>query len=295
MHKLISISTAFLLGAVLSAAPVPWESIDGAKLRDEAAGTSDLAIGGAETGKSADLLRMQNVAIRVFGEPAHCSPGLLPGNHRKDGVWNAPKAGVQDGVPVAEITENYQPLLTVPTENGGISLPVPVPRGAWLACKLHGGMTFTLHPNGSGYRNITVGKKGEWSEEVRELPLGALNLAGDGIWRGYRGQSWNHANTLLQSYGTGKIAYIAVLPATRVKLSPGSRVLEFTFLDKAGNPVPFSNPVPEHATEFAIVHIAPHASQLVWKLPEGWRGGRVIRHTLKENSLTIVNDTFLLK
>lgn len=295
MHKLISCSTAFLLGVVLSAAPVPWESIDGAKLRDEAAGTFDLAIGGAEHGRTADLLRMQNVALRVFGEPAHCSPGLLPGNHQKDGIWNAPKSGVQDGVPVAEIAKNYQPLLTVPLEKGGIALPVPVARGAWLACKLHGNMTFTLHPNGSGYKNIHVGKKGEWSEEIRELPLGELNLGDDGVWRGYQGQKWNHAQTLLQSYGLGKIAYIAILPATRVKLPQGNRTLEFTFLDKTGKPVAFRNPIPEKATEFAIVHIAPHASQLVWKLPEGWRGGRAIRHTLKENALTIVNGTFMLK
>ncbi|WP_294502216.1 hypothetical protein [uncultured Victivallis sp.] len=293
--KSISTLAAILLGAALSAAPVGWESIDGAKLRDDAAGTFDLAIGGAEKGKSSDLLKMENVAIRVFGEPGHLSPGLLPGNHQRDGVWNMPKAGIQDGVPVAEITENYQPLLTVASDNGGISLPVATSRGAWIACKLYGGITFTLHPNGSGYQNITVGKKGEWSEEVRELPISVLKLSGDGLWRGYKGQEWNHANTLLQSYGSAKIAYIAILPATRIKLPAGSRTLEFTMLNKAGEKVPFSNPIPENASELAIVHLAPHASQLVWKLPDGWRGGRVIRNSLKENSLTIADQTLFLK
>ena len=295
MRRFLFAAATILLGAGLSATPMSWESIDGAKLRDDATGTIDLAIGGAEKGRSDDLLKMENVAIRVFGEPGHLSPGLLPGNHQRGGVWEVPKPGVQDGIPVVDITENYQPLLNVASDNGGILLPVAAPRGAWLACKLYGGITFTLHPNGSGHRNINVGKKGEWSEEVQELPLANLNLGKDGIWHGHKGMEWNHANTLLQSYGSAKVAYIAILPATRIKLIPGCRTLEFTMLNKAGEKIPFSNPIPENASELAIVHLAPHASQLVWKLPDGWRGGRVIRNSLKENSLTIADQTLFLK
>ncbi|MBS1368867.1 MAG: hypothetical protein HPZ91_02820 [Lentisphaeria bacterium] len=295
MHKSAATLILFLLGAALAAAPLPWNSLEGAKLRDGSAGTVDLAIGGVETGKSSDLLRMDNVVFRIFGEPEKRSAGLLPGSHRKDNVWNTPKTGTLDGASVADITENYQPLLNVPVKDGGIALPVTVRRGAWLACRLHGGMTLTLHPNGSGHRNISVGKKGEWTEESRELPLPSLNLVPGGVWRGYRTQSWNHANTLLQSYGTGKIAYIAILPATRIKLPAGSRTLEFTMLGKGGERIPFSNPVPENATELAIVHLAPHASQLIWKLPEGWSGGRVVRNAFKENCLTVVDNTFSLK
>ena len=294
MLKPISTLTVGLLSIVLSAAPVAWESIDGAKRRDATAGIIDLAVGGAEKGESSSLLKMENIALRVFGDPGYCSSGLLPGNHQHNGVWNTPKTGVRNGVPVAEITENYQPLLTVSSDDGGIFLPVGVPRGAWLACKLYGKITFTLHPNGPGYQNITVGKKGEWSEEVRELPLANLNLGEDGIWRGRKGQAWNHANTLLQSYGSAEVAYIAILPATRIKLPANSRTLEFTMLDKAGKKVHFSNPVPEGASELAIVHLAPYASQLIWKLPDGWYGGRVVRNSLKENSLTIVDHTLSL-
>ncbi len=268
--------------------------IDGAKLRDPSAGTVDIAIGGTEKGKSDDLFRMENVVFQRFGKNGKVSPGCTPGSHWDGKQWNTPTPGERDGIPVALITQNYQPLLNVPAGNGGILLPVTTRRGAWIACKLYGPMTLTLHKNTSGIRNLNAGRKAMWTEETLELPAGDLGIGSDGIWRGFRSVSWNHASTLIQSYGKGEIAYIAVLPASRIRLPADTESVEFLRLNRQGEKELFRNPVPRNATELAIVHLAPHAAQLVWKLPGGWSGGRIIRNTLKENSLTIVEHSLKL-
>lgn len=268
--------------------------IDGARLRDLSAGTLDIAIGGTEKGKSSDLFRMENVEFQIFGKNGRISSGCKPGSHWNGKQWNTPPPGERDGVPVARITENYQPLLNVPAENGGISIPVTTRRGAWIACKLFGRMTLTLHKNTSGIRNLNAGRNNMWTEETLELPANELNIGADGLWRGFRSVTWNHANTLIQSYGKGEIAYIAILPASRIRLPSDAESVEFLLLNRSGEKELFRNAVPRNATELAIVHLAPHAAQLVWKLPDGWSGGRVIRNTQKENSLTIVEQSLKL-
>lgn len=268
--------------------------LDGAKLYDPSTGTVDIAIGGAEKGKSSDLFRMENVTFQIFGKDGRISSGCMPGSHWNGKQWNTPSPGERDGIQVGVVTKECQPLLNVPPENGGIVLPVAIRRGAWLACKTYGKMTLNLLKNGTGVWNITAGKEDAWAEETYELPVHALNIGPDGIWRGFRTVSWAHANTLIQSYNKGEIAYLAVLPASRVKLPEHTVSVEFLMLNRQGEKKLFQNPVPADASELAIVHLAPYAAQLVWKMPDGWSGGRVIRNTLKENSLTIMENSFRL-
>ncbi len=239
---------------------------------------------------------VEHVYFQNYGDGGALSAGLTPGSHRNDRGWNTPAAGERDGVPAAIITENYQPLLSLAREaKSGIPLPVDTRNGAVLIYRVHNNPVITLYKEKEGHRNCNIGKKDAWSEGMVPLNAAELDADGNGSWNGRLAVSWNHSNTLAQSYGKGDFAFLAIQSANRIELPAGATRIAFQYDGKNGTSVAFTNPIPAGASAVAMVNIGPGATQLVWKLADGWTGGRVIRDSARSNSLVIKSDTFVLE
>ncbi len=236
---------------------------------------------------------IENISYRKFGAEEKRSAELLPGNHKDaQGNWNALKPSVRDGIPVGVIEENYQPLLV--TEKSGVtgaSVPVSAPGGAKVVYRTYGNPTVTLHPEDKGHRNSYTGKAGQWNYGAFALPVDELDTDRDGIWTGRLGQEWEHGLTLAQSYGKGEVDFFAILTANRIDLPENASSIAFEFRNAKGQFVPFTNPVPDGAKAVALLNIGPGATQLLWLMPDGWNGGRILRGSDSPYSLIVKLDS----
>lgn len=239
---------------------------------------------------------VENIFYQTYGKNGVLSPGLTPGSHRGDRGWNTPPAGERDGVPAAIVTEHYQPLLSCPRQpGGGIPLPVDTRNGALLVYRTWNNPVITLYMEKEGHRNCNTGTKERWNEGAIPLDAVALDADRDGVWRGRPAVAWNQSDTLAQSYGKGDFAFVAVQSGNRIALPADAARIAFRYLGKDGKAIPFENPVPAGASAVALVNIGPGATQLVWKLPGGWTGGRVVRDSARNNSLIIELDTLTIE
>lgn len=236
---------------------------------------------------------IENICYRKFGADEKRSAELLPGNHKNaQGNWNALKPSVRDGIPVGVIEENYQPLLV--TEKSGVtgaSVPVSVPGGAKVVYRTYGNPTITLHPEDKGHRNSYTGKADQWNYGAFALPVNELDTDRDGVWTGRLGQEWEHGLTLAQSYGKGEVDFLAIVTANRIDLPENASSIAFEFRNAKGQFVPFTNPVPDGAKAVALLNIGPGATQLLWLMPDGWNGGRILRGSDSPYSLIVKLDS----
>ena len=239
---------------------------------------------------------VENIFYQAYGKNCMLSPGLTPGSHRDDRGWNTPTAGERNGVPVAVVTEHYQPLLSCPRQPGsGIPLPVDTRNGALLVYRIWNNPVITLYAEKEGHRNCNIGKKESWNEGAIPIDAAGLDADRNGIWHGRPAVAWNQSDTLAQSYGKGDFAFVAVQSGNRIALPAGAKQIAFRYLGKDGKAVLFENPIPAGASAVALVNIGPGATQLVWKLPDGWTGGRVVRDSARNNSLIIEPNTFTIE
>jgi len=239
---------------------------------------------------------VKNVFFADFGGAKKFHDNFTPGSHRVDQTWNTPKIGEHDGVVVAQITENYQPVMATDKSNPkGVEFPIVAKNGAYCVYFTYSNPTLTEYPEQQGHINDYTGEKNQWNQGCFGLKVTELDTNADGRWIGRLGINWQHANTLIQTYGTGEIAYVAILPQNRLTVPAGAKMLQFQYIAADRQPTAFSAKVPEGAIAAGLVNIGPGATQLIWQTADGWAGGAVIRNSYYKNYLQIVGDTLTIQ
>ena len=188
--------------------------------------------------------------------------------------------------------KNFIPLASFDKKTStGIPLPVPTVNGCFVSYMIHQAPTLSFQTDNGGYKNSYTGKKDQWNFGGNSLPLSEFDVDGDGVWRGNPGQAWNSANTLVQNYGNGKIAFIAFFNQNRIDIPAGTKFFRFTY--RAGNnqEAAFKTNVPELSQAVAFVKRRDGGTQLVWKINGVWTGGSVIRDSADPDCLAIKIDS----